>query len=245
MKKIISCVAMIMMLLILSAAPSFADEFSGGPWSVVYDGTKLNADVSYEEMGNVLNQLLPGDSVTFTYALKNESKKDTSWWMNNKILDSFEDNSKANGGAYGYKLSYIDSKGETNILYSSDTVGGEDNEAGTGLHAATNALENYFFLEDMAAGKQGSVVLEIDLDGETQGNGYQSTLADIEINFAVEDVPEDPTTPTTPKTPNQVVRTGDESNARFYFILAGLGAALMILAVVIMIKGKRNNKEAN
>ena len=42
----------------------------------------------------------------------------------------------------------------------------------------------------------GIITLEVALDGETQGNSYQDTLADLQMNFAVElrdDLPTQPT----------------------------------------------------
>ena len=41
-------------------------------------------------------------------------------------------------------------------------------------------------LDTLAKGDKGRITLEVELDGETQGNDYQNTLADLQMNFAVE-----------------------------------------------------------
>ena len=121
--------------------------------------------------------------------------------MTNEVLQSLEDTqSVAEGGAYGYELIYVDPDGEETVLYSSDTVGGEDTTGGEGLHQATGALEDYFYLGRLESGENGRVLLTVELEGETQGNDYQDTLARLQMNFAVEEVE-----------PNTVVEQGEDN----------------------------------
>ena len=49
------------------------------------------------------------------------------------------------------------------------------------------------------------------MDGETQGNGYQNTLAKLQMNFAVEENERDET-PTQPTTPSETPGTSTPKN---------------------------------
>ena len=42
------------------------------------------------------------------------------------------------------------------------------------LHEATDALEDFFYLDSQTTGQQGTIRLRVSLDGETQGNSYQN-----------------------------------------------------------------------
>lgn len=74
----------------------------------------------------------------------------------------------------------------TVVLFDSDTVGGD---GGDGLYEATDSLDEFFKLCTMAPGGSGYVTLRVKLDGETQGNGYQNTLAKLRLIFAVNIIP--------------------------------------------------------
>jgi hypothetical protein len=200
--------------------------------------------------------LLPGDSITFILALKNDDSQSTDWWMTNKVLSSFEDNSVANGGAYTYELIYTGADGTQNILYSSETVGGDTAIGGEGLHEATGALEDYFYLDTLGAGQSGSITLEVALDGETQGNDYQNTLASLQLNFAVElstkssgqseTVGSGSNTNTAQKTTTRqkAVKTGDDTQLLPYVIgMAVSGVIVLIVAILILKKSKKEQKK--
>ena len=49
-----------------------------------------------------------------------------------------------------------------------------------------HSLEEFFYLDRLVPGGDGIVTLKVELDGETQGNTYQNTLASLQMNFAVE-----------------------------------------------------------
>ena len=140
--------------------------------------------------------------------------------MWNRIIRSFEESSSnfANGGAYLSTLSYTSPSGTNYVLYSSKNVGGETRIAGrTGLKQATVNLEDYFFLDTLNSGESGTVTLEVTVDGETHGNVYQNTVADLAMRFAVE--------VTNTSTNRTAVKTGDENNLLPYYIgmvVAGL-----------------------
>ena len=82
-------------------------------------------------------------------------------------------------------------------------------------------------------GEEATVSLYIELDGETQGNDYQSALANLELNFAVEVLETE-----------EVVKTGDESNLLPYFIVMAVsGAVLLGIAIFLVIRRRKNRKE--
>ena len=90
--------------------------------------------------------------------------------------------------------------------------------------------EDYFFLERLDKGEKGTVSLFVKLDGETQGNDYQDTLARLQMNFAVEKV-----------AGPIVVQTGDASNMMMY---AGMAlVAGMALFFVAFLNNRRNREE--
>lgn len=101
----------------------------------------------------------------------------------------------------------------TVVLFDSETVSGD---GGAGLYEATDGLGDFFKLCTMAPGGSGYVTLYVKLDGETQGNGYQNTLARLRLNFAVNiipanyiEVPGDPTKVTIQDPPTRIEIPGD------------------------------------
>ena len=87
--------------------------------------------------------------------MENTYNADTDWYMANEVLQSLEDSdNSANGGAYSYILNYVNPRGESTLLYSSDSIGGEgDSKGGKGLHQATSSLEEFFYLERISGGQ--------------------------------------------------------------------------------------------
>ena len=176
------------LLLLGSKMPVQAEEYTGGDWKVAFTGEGMESNFSSADISDAVYALQPGDSVTIRLELENKSSQATDWYMTNQVLSSLEDSSDtARGGAYAYELSYTDAEGGSNTLYSSESVGGEkETPSGLGLHEATDGLDEYFRLDTLNPGEEGAVMLTVSLDGETQGNAYQNTLADLRMNFAVE-----------------------------------------------------------
>ena len=89
------------------------------------------------DLDEAVSGLQPGDDITFYLELKNENEETTNWYMTNEVLYSLEDrsaNSATGGGAYTYELTYTDKEGKEEVLFSSNTVGGEViSKAGEGL----------------------------------------------------------------------------------------------------------------
>lgn len=230
MKKILSALLAVVLAATM-AASAYAEELQGSEgWAVSFTtADKMASNFSSSVMDDEVKGIQPGDAITFTVTLRNDNSSETDWYMTNKVLHSLEDRSHAGtkGGAYAYRLTYR-GPGGTRTLYDSDTVGGEQiGQGGEGLHEATGALQNYFYLDTLKRGQTGVVTLRVALDGETQGNSYQDTLADLQMNFAVEKI-------------GKVVKTGDETRLwPLYVLMLGSGALLLVLSVRDLRQRKR------
>ena len=261
MKRIrIAILAAVTVALLAFPGTAFAEHLAGKDWTVTF-ATDEQMHESYLEENqwhDEIRGLEPGDDITFNVTLKHEHPTTCDWYMANEVLKSLEEG-VAEGSMYGYKLTYTSPSGESKTLYDSSIVGGDRTG---GLLDATSALEDFFFLDALKQGETASVKLLVTLDGETEGNAYFDTLAQLKMKFAVEldeDVPNDnppnpetpnrdnppspnkPNTPTT-STPNRTaVQTGDTNNLfPFYVAMAVSGAVLLGVGVVSV---RRRNKE--
>lgn len=198
------------------------------------------------------NDLQPGDSMTFQVNLRNTSSEKTAWYMRNEVLQTLESQqSIAEGGAYTYVLTYIGPK-ETKVLYDSEAVGGSEEsgkssvvDGNEGLKQATVALdgEEYIYLDTLEAGASAQITLKIGLDGETQGNDYQDTLARVELGFAVELVDTATTTPPPGTNVIKTPKTGDTSQALLFSVLALAAGVVCIVIVILRLKKKKEEEE--
>ena len=254
MKRFYKICSLILAFILLAPIPVKAadTDFSGNStkWKVRFtNDKKMVSTFDSDSFDDVINRMQPGDSVIFTVDLKNNNKESTLWYMSNEVLKSLEDaNNTASSGAYEYILTYINSSGKAKEIYNSNTVGGED-EDGTiedslkGLNEATNNLEDYFYLDTFKKGQGGKVTLQVALDGETQGNGYQDTRAELQMNFAVE---LDNQANKKNKKNNKrgtVAKTGDDTNLNLYFILAAIAGAGMLAIGGYSIKVRKEEED--
>ena len=122
----------------------------------------MDSTFKSSDIDEAVYKLQPGDSIEITLTLENTYNADTDWYMANEVLQSLEDSdNSANGGAYSYILNYVNPRGESTLLYSSDSIGGEgDSKGGKGLHQATSSLEEFFYLERISGtpGKKAKTV---------------------------------------------------------------------------------------
>ena len=217
---------------LLSAAlmPIKAEDLSPDKeWHVTFNGKALTDDFSDAKFKDVIAGMQPGDEVTFTVNILNQYDKEIAWWMSNNVTKSFEESSIASGGAYSYRLTYKPSQEDLITIYDSDIVGGEDDPDETiGLHEATTALKDFKFLEKIKPNQGGTVKIYVKLDGETQGNRYQDTAADLDLRFAVE-------------LPTSVPKTGDDRDNSLYYALIGVSGLAILL---ILFLRHRDGKEA-
>ena len=232
---------------------------------------KLSEDRSAADMNNAVYDLQPGDDITITLNLKNDNASAANWYMTNEVLQSLEETagSGASGGAYEYELAYTDPAGAREVLFTSDTVGGENSGSRVGLKAATSGLEDFLYLDTLSPGQRGVITLRVALDGETQGNDYQNTLASLQMNFAVDTTTVNNQTVTRVVDENgtpilvddsgnpvevdedggssartRIVRTGDENDLLPYIAAAGVSGLLLLFLAILGIKERKRAKNA-
>ena len=275
MKKGFLSLLLVSILSVGISLPVHAESYQGkSGWHVAFNGQKMESNFKTADLDEAVSGLQPGDNIVFTLSVQNDYSVTTDWWMTNEVLHSLEDssaNSRTHGGAYTYILTYTDKTGDPFTLFSSETVGGENiSAAGEGLHEATDAMEEFFYLDTLASGQSGTITLEVALDGETQGTDYQDTLADLQMNFAVElnengdtsrrlnrmgsdfnliklrDGQYELSGLDTSRIPlGDVVRTGDDVNpAPYYIAMAVSGVLILLLAIGSRRRGKKEKEEA-
>lgn len=181
------CLCMAAFLAVSYPINAHAEDYEGkNDRYVNFTGSRLENNFGTSDLTEEVSNIQPGDTMRLKVAVRNFSGRMADWYMTNEVVQSFEDHSAANGGAYSYRLSYEDREGQETVLYDSSSVGGEGSES-TGLHQTENAENEYFYLGRLADGEAGTVYLTVGLDGETVINNYQATLAKLQLNFAVEE----------------------------------------------------------
>ncbi len=258
-------------MLVCAPAAARAETLSSERNVTFTSDNKLSEDRSAADMNSVVYDLQPGDDITITLNLKNDNASAANWYMTNEVLQSLEETagSGASGGAYEYELAYTDPAGAREILFTSDTVGGENNSSRVGLKAATSGLEDFLYLDTLSPGQRGVITLRVALDGETQGNDYQNTLASLQMNFAVDTTTVNNQTVTRVVDENgtpilvddsgnpvevdedggssartRIVRTGDENDLLPYIAAAGVSGLLLLFLAILGIKERKKAKNA-
>lgn len=149
-------------------------------YTVTYSSDKqMSSNYDQAAVDEKLSNLQPGDSFTMTFSLRNQYEEPTDQYMASEAVKTLEEASSASDGAYTYKLLFNDT-----VVYSSDTVGGD---GANGFEEIGSATGQWFFLGKIDSAGAGTVKLEMELDGETQGNSYMNTLGTLNVVFAVED----------------------------------------------------------
>ena len=238
MNKKISALLIIAVLVSLMVFPGMglADTLpeTDPGWKVSFTAdSTMESNFESGSIDEIISKMQPGDDAVFSITLSNANPETTDWYMENKVLYSLEDrsaNKKTSGGAYGYRLVFTDADGKENVLFDSDSVGGDlKNEAGDeGLHKVSGGMDSWFYLTRLEKGQSGKIELRVSLEGETQGNNYQDTLADLEMRFGVQ-LPQDEGT-------DKIAKTGDDTDLTVYIIPAVIAAAVIILAVILLRK---------
>lgn len=281
MRRFASILLTGLLLMMLLAAPVYANIRTGGDWYCIFlpneDFDTNMAGATNQNLWKSVSEMQPGDTTIFYMELQNKHPQTTDWYMANQVLDSLEASRNAaagGGGAYTYDLRYVGPDGEKIVLYSSDNVGGDTvfSPEREGLNEATGALEEFFYLDTLGSGQAAHLTLTVGLEGETQGNAYQDTFADLKLNFAVElseNTPPPNATPTpTPSTPGSTptpsspgtttstprttstpdtftpVRTGDEADPLLWAgIMLGCGVVALALCIFMMRRNRKRNRE--
>ena len=237
--------------------PVHAEELTGSRnWLVEFNGEKMQSNFSSEEMAEEIYGILPGDTMDLQVSIKNSGEEAMDWYLSNEILQSLEEGSEAEGGAYTYRLVYTDDAGEETILYDSNTVGGEGtSQSGEGLHQATDALEDFLYLDQLAPGADGEVALSVTLDGETQAalTACSSKPAETAAPETITQKGEDQIVEKTERgensvttvyeTQHQTPKTGDTAPLLLLSALMLFSGIILLVFVVLYFKKHRQSGE--
>ena len=247
MKKKVLCLVMAMVMVVGAGISVQAEDYEGKDgWVANFDGKEIKSNFGTSNLTEEAKSIQPGDSITLKVGIKNSDSGKTDWYMTNEAIQSLEDaNSVANGGAYEYRLAYINAAGKETELYNSETVGGEGASSKEGLHQATDSLEEYFYLDRLDPGQSGMVKLRVKVDGETQGNDYQETLALLKMTFAVEKVTESTIrkVPGEDKVITNRVKTGDTNKILLFCALALISGIILLILALMSMKRRRYNRK--
>ena len=245
-------------------APALAAHLKGADgWKSTYVNSGKNGKMveTYPDAGtdaNSLNgiadsigSLQPGDDITFTVSAVHENDTSADWYVSNDVVSSLEDSKAgAEGSNYEYLLQW-EGPSESRTLYDSQRVGGTEGGAGgtdtkEGLNEATDALDEFIFLERMKKGQSGKITLRVSLNGETEGNAYFDTLAQLKVRFAVEPVTENEEHKRNNKeTQNnrELVRTGDETNLFPFYVAMFLSGVLMLVLAIMGVRERQKERK--
>ena len=197
-----------------------------------FNGNDIVSDFDSDIIADSIRGLEPGDDVTFKVEFKNSYKTTTSWYMKNEVLTTLEESfDRTENGGYTYKLVHIRPNGTRQVLFDNSEVGGEAKVAGMeGLHQATNATGEWFFIQKLAQGQKAYTELYVKFDGESEVNDYMDTDGGLNVRFAVELTPAN-TPPDKPHKPGKLIETGDNSSVLMWTAIAIIaGFLLLILA---------------
>lgn len=230
MKKIISVILAIVILVPCLTAVSYAEGFNSSGWAANFTGKEIVTNFSQADVTAVVSKIEPGDSVTFSVDVRNSAAYNTDWYMTNEVITSLEESrAAAKNGSYEYSLTYTDPYGSVTTIFSSDSVGGE----GGDIKVSTGNLKDFFYLDQLKPGESGKVKLNVVIDGESDGNWYWNTAAKLKMNFAVEKSGTNST--------YYAAKTGDD----FSVVIWAVVFSASIAAVIVLVKNrKRGNKEA-
>ncbi|MDO4197382.1 MAG: hypothetical protein Q4D13_00165 [Erysipelotrichaceae bacterium] len=208
----------------------FASSSNGTEGTVTFTGTALVEDYNTAGYASEVNSLQPGDSFSVTVNNTNNYDGNTAWYFSNSVLKTLEELSVAKNGAYTYTLAY---NGTT--IYDSSTVGGETvSSSGTGLYQATDALDEWFYIDTLKKGQSGQMILTVNFDGETQANNYMLTDAALQMKYAVGIIPEGVDTVEYYYTNQRIIYTGDNKTRNIYsYVAIGCGAIAIVLAFAV------------
>ncbi len=247
-RKILPVLALALALITGMSLSAFADS-TGYDWSCQYNGSKITSNFSSEDIADAIDNLQPGDDVTFNVVYENISPESTDWYMENSIEQTLEKTKAAKkvkgtgaaeNGGYTYELVHYNKDDEETILFSNEEVGGEYKLGKKeGLEPATNALDDWFYIDTLKQNESGKVVLHVAFDGETEVNDYMDTDGGLNVRFAVEKTPEG----TTPPPSRKIIKTGDESRLLMWAAI-GLAAGLLMLILAFFSK-KKDEKTAS
>ena len=180
-----------------------------------FDGDEIVSDFDSDIVVKTVRGLEPGDEVTFKVKFENQYPATTHWYMRNEALKTLEESyDRTQNGGYTYRLTHYGPNGEKQVLFDNSEVGGEAKPADMeGLHQATNALDEWFFIQDLKEDQHGFTELYVKFDGDSEVNDYMDTAGKLLVAYAVE------LDSTNPEKLRKRVDTGDTNNLLNYVAL--------------------------
>lgn len=276
MKRKMFCLVLLVGLLVSGSMTAYATGDTGdktGNWQVTFTAAGKMEDNLGDDVNDKLAAMQPGDEIKASVTLTNANSGSTDWYMKNNVVKSMEKTlagtaTEANGGAYSYKLTYYPPVGDPTVLYTSEKVGGDNNNGLWDLET-DEKLSEYFYLGNLASGQSARVELTVGLDGETQGNSYQLQAANLSMNFAAELRPQSSggggggrthhRTITREVVNNEVVyvdedgvplarttdivKTSDEMNLFPYVLAACISGSILLIFALFSMKNKKKEEE--
>ena len=234
-KRFMTILALTMMMVfgLTISALAESEEVTGHCY---FNGSDIVCDFDSDIVVKTVSGLEPGDDVTFTVEFENKYKETTHWYMRNEALKTLEESyDRTQNGGYTYKLTHIAPDGSRQVLFDNSEVGGDAKPANMeGLHQATNALDDWFFIQTLKTGEGGKTQLYVKFDGDSEVNDYMDTAGKLLVAYAVELDKQG--------TKRKIVKTGDDSNLLVY--LATMLAAFLLLILTIM-SYRRDRREAH
>ena len=246
MRKAAVLLMAMVMALAMTGASVFADstKIEG---EATFNGNDIVSTLDEGTVVKAFNDLQPGDDITVSIAYRNDYGKSTDWYMANEVVKTLEKTDqarkiagteKAENGGYTYSLVHTDKSGAETVLFSNDKVGGDAKPANMeGLEQATNALDDWFFLQTLGKGESGKVTLSVKFDGETEVNDYMDTEGEVLVRFAVELTKVGKPGKDGPS--HQQTATGDSFPIWPFLLMMLAGIALLVLLLV----RRRRNEE--
>lgn len=263
---VIAVALLLAALLVCVAAPQAFAETIKKQWTVEFTGSKME-DEGSAVIAQVVSGMQPGDSAQFTVDLYESYGKAADWYMRNEVLksmeESFDDANSNSGGSYSYKLVYISPQNEEKVILTNEVVSGDAGTGKTsGLFDATESTGEWFYLDTLAPEATAKVILTVGIDGETHGNRYFDTSAELKLAFAAEPTdepgtpgtakqPDDPSSKKDNPKPNDDPKKTDKSNGKLsqtgdmipLTIIAVVAIAAGILVVVVALRNRRESRE--
>lgn len=240
-RRIITLLLALMTVLMMSQA-AFAETYNGGTFS--FDGSEISNSDADSSIDEAIRNLEPGDSVTFKFEYSNDADEETEWYLENKVVKTLEEMGGQNGG-YTYKLVNYGKAEGTVTIFDSEAVAGADSEnpdsADKGLKSATNATEDWLYIDTLKAGQSGRTELTVALDGESQANSYQATDGQLRIAYAVETIEGEDVYK---HVPGKGINTGDMTNLMTPLLMLAGAAVLLVLTVLSFRKDRKDGDEA-
>lgn len=254
-KKMTALLIVCTLLVMAFAVPASAESMNVKGKSS-FNGKDIISDFDNKEIADAVTNLQPGDDITFTVTYTNDYEVPTDWYMETEILKTLEAVGSAENGGYTFILTHTDSKGNSQTLFSNENVGGDKGTIKVigpdgkeyekkGLEPATNALEDWFFLQTLAKDESGTVTLQVVFDGETEVNDYMDTDGKLAIRFATE-LEKQSVNKSISKHINKTVKTsapqtGDPTDLFLPLIVMAAGIILLLVAA----KKRRDSREEN